>query len=215
MKSAFLALCLATPIWGQSPSDLGIFENQTDVGNPSLKGSAMFDPAAQTYRVTGAGANMWMAKDEFHFVWRQLSGDFALTATIRFPEPGAIPHRKAGIMVRQTLDGDSPYLDAVVHGSGLTEIQFREIAGAITHAIRFPVQGPIRIKLERLAGWFTMSAATEGQPLQELGAYPMKLNDPVYLGLLVCSHKADVIETAVFSDVSFQVLPKAPKKKEE
>lgn len=52
-----------------------------------------------------------------------------------------------------------------------------------------------------------MYAAAEGQPLQELGAYALKLKDPIYLGLAVCSHDASTIETAVFSDVSFEEIP--------
>ena len=35
------------------------------------------------------------------------------------------------------------------------------------------------------------------------------MQDPVYVGLAVCSHDANVLETAVFSNVSVQALPAA------
>jgi len=190
--------------WGR---DLGLFEGQSDVGNPALRGSASYDVVHGQYTVSGAGANMWASKDEFHFVWRQVAGDFSLTATVRFPKQEAPSHRKAALMARQSLDGGGAYVDAVVHGSGLTELQFRETPGDSTHAIRFPIEGPVRIRLERKAGWFTMYAAADGQPLQELGSYQLKLTKPVYLGLAICSHDAIHIETAVFSDVSLQEIP--------
>jgi catechol 2,3-dioxygenase-like lactoylglutathione lyase family enzyme len=196
----------------QNTSRLGIFEDQSDVGNPALAGSASFDSAQNQYTVSGAGANMWAGKDEFHFAWRRATGDFSLTATVRFPKQEPPSHRKAALMARETLDTGSPYADAVVHGSGLTELQFRDADGSATHSIRFPVDGPTRIRLERKQGWFTMYAGAEGQPLQELGAYSMKLTDPVYLGLAVCSHNASTIETAIFSDVVFTEIPKSQEK---
>ena len=197
-----------TPLnWHEPKSEVGTFEGQSDIGNPALAGSSSFDPVQKQYTVFGAGANIWDAKDEFHFVWRRVSGDFSLTATVRFEKQEPPSHRKVALMAREGLDGDAPYVDAVVHGSGLTELQFREKAGNLTHAIRFPVDGPARIQLERKGIWFTMYAGLEGQPLQELGAYALKLDNPVYLGLAVCSHDAKNIETAVFSNVTLQEMP--------
>jgi TolB protein len=215
MKSVLLCLCLVVPLSSRAANALGLFEEHADVGQPALAGSASFDAATGQYTVSGAGTNMWAARDEFQFVWRHYSGDFSLTATVRFPKAEPPSHRKAALIAREGLAADAPYIDAVVHGSGLTELQFRETAGALTHAIRFPVEGPVRIRFERKEGWFTMYAGAEGKPLQELGAYSLKLNDPIYLGLGVCSHVANTLETAVFSDVIFQEIPKPARKKKE
>jgi catechol 2,3-dioxygenase-like lactoylglutathione lyase family enzyme len=202
-----------TPLnWHEPKGDVGAFEGQSDIGNPALAGSSSYDPVQQQYTVSGAGANMWAGKDEFHFVWRRISADFSLTATVRFPKQEPPSHRKAALMARENLDSGSAYADAVVHGSGLTELQFRDALAGATHAIRFPVDAPARIRLERKQGWFTMYAGAEGQPLQELGAYQLKLKDPIYLGLAVCSHNASTIETAVFSDVVFTEIPKTQQK---
>lgn len=199
-----LAAVASTPsAFAQTAAPLGVFDGQSDVGNPALSGSATFDPTHQQYTVSGAGANMWEGQDQFHFVWRQLSGDFSLTATAHFLKSEPPSHRKFALMARAGLSGDAPYVDAVVHGAGLTEIQFREAPAATTHEIRFPVDGPVRIRLVRQGAWFTMYAGAEGQPLQELGAYSIKLPDPVYVGLAVCSHNAAVLEPVAFSDVVF------------
>ena len=60
------ALSYAVTIYGAE--DLGLFDNQGEVGKPSKAGSVAFDPAAQTYVVAGGGANMWGTNDDFHFV---------------------------------------------------------------------------------------------------------------------------------------------------
>ena len=208
MRPTIFAVCFTAALFAQITSDLGIFEGHSDVGNPERTGSAIFDPARKEYRLTGGGANIWAKADEFHFVWRRLSGDVSLSATLRFGEAGGAGHRKIGLMIRQSLAADAAYVDAVVHGDGLTALQFRETAGDITRSVRFPAVAPARLKLERRGPLFTLWTGRDGQPLQEAGAIPMKLTDPVYVGLMVGSHNAKALETAVFSDVSVEPLKK-------
>ena len=81
-----------------------------------------------------------------------MSGNFAVTATMQFLGEGA-DHRKAGIMLRQTLDTDSPYVDIVIHGNGMPGIQWRNTKGDVTNAFDFPFDGPgkFKLKLVRMA----------------------------------------------------------------
>src|SRR5436309_987559 len=79
----------------------------------------------------GAGATMWAQRDEFHFAWRKMKGDFILQARVELVGQGVEPHRKAGWIVRTSLDPDSAYADALVHGDGLTSLQYRRAKGAI------------------------------------------------------------------------------------
>ena len=96
---------------------LVIFQGQQDVGTVLHPGSAQYDGATGTYTVSGSGENMWFASDDFHFVWTKVSGDVALTADIAILGSGGDPHRKAVLMIRQSLDGDSAAVDLAVHGS--------------------------------------------------------------------------------------------------
>ncbi len=120
-----------SPSSGASP--LGIFSASEDIGTPSTpgRGSTAYDPATGRYVVAGGGENMWGTADHFQFVWKKVSGDVMLAATVEFaassPAGGAPdPHRKACLLVRQTLDSDSVYADAAVHGDGLTSLQWRD-----------------------------------------------------------------------------------------
>src|SRR5258708_28839693 len=48
-------------------ADLGLFEKQADIGNPSKAGSAVFESSTGTYLVSGGGENMLFTNQAFHF----------------------------------------------------------------------------------------------------------------------------------------------------
>src|SRR5260370_28935725 len=96
--------------------NLGLFEGHGDVGMPSKTGSVVFDSANQIYVVSGGGANMWATNDDFHFVWKRLSGNLSLTADIEGLGAGTGPsHRKAFLVIRQSLRPDSPSWNLPLH----------------------------------------------------------------------------------------------------
>ena len=201
-------LALASTLGAQIPASLGIFEGASDVGTPSHKGSVVYDAARKEYRVTGGGNNMWAARDDFFFVWRKVTGDVVLTATLKIVT-GGVPHRKAGLVIRKDLEPGSIYADAVVHGSGLTALQWREKPDDITRTIHFPVEGPTRLRLERRRNVVTLYAGKDGGALAEMGNTEVAPFSPMYAGLAVCAHDDAAETTAVFSDVSVEVLPPA------
>ncbi len=185
-------------------ASIGAFEDHQDIGDVLHPGSAEYDATSKSYTVTGSGENMWFGKDEFQFVWKKVSGDFVLTAGIDFPDAGGNAHKKAVLMARQTLDGDSVYADVAVHGSGLTSLQAREEAGANTHEVGIDAANPRIARLEKHGDFFYMSLAGADGEMKFSGAsmrIPMKA--PFYVGIGVCSHDKDAIAKAVFSKVSF------------
>ena len=202
--------CLAMICFAEG---LGQFESSADVGLTPQKGKVEFDNASGEYRVTGGGANIWAMADAFQFAWKKMSGDVAFTADVHFIGAGAVAHRKAALMIRQSLDADSAYADVALHGDGLTSLQYRPAAAAATletkQEAKSDLTGPVRIRIERRGNNFTMLAGKPGGQLTTTGPATVTLQDPVYVGLAVCSHDANVLETAVFSNVSLQALPPA------
>jgi Tol biopolymer transport system component len=182
-------------------SSLGEFTGQTDIGSPKLAGSASYNAAIQSYAISGAGINMWFTNDQFHFVWKQLKGDFILRTRVEFIGKGAVEHRKIGWMVRPNLDTDAPYVDCAEHGSGLTSIQFRRTKGTSTEEIKLAITNADVLQFERKGNTYIFSAAHFGEPFVSAELPDFDLGDDVYAGLFVCSHDADVIENAVFRDV--------------
>ncbi len=199
---AFLLSYAPTLVQSASESPAKVFADHNDVGAVLHPGSVVFDVDKQSYTVAGSGENMWFAKDAFHYVWKKATGDLSVAATISFPEPGKDPHRKACLMIRQSLDEDSAYVDVALHGDGLTSLQFRESKGATTHEVQANVSGPTRVKLVKRGKYATLEFANTDGPFQFSGAAArIDFQEPFYLGIGVCSHNKDVIEKAVFERV--------------
>lgn len=195
----------------EAVGSIGTFENQGDVGTLLHPGSGAFDPATRSYTVTGSGENMWSTRDAFHYVWRKASGDLALTADVSFVGPGKEPHRKACLIIRQSLDPDSAYVDVALHGDGLTSLQFRQAKGAATHEVQANVSAPKRLRIEKRGKYTLMYLAGEGEELRFSGAaVRLTLEEPFYVGLGVCAHNKDVTEKAVFSNVEVNTALPAP-----
>jgi Tol biopolymer transport system component len=180
---------------------LGEFDGHTDVGSPRIAGSAAYNAVSQEYSLAAAGVNMWGERDEFHFVWKRVKGDFILQARVELLGAGVDPHRKLGLIARATLDADSPYADAVVHGDGLTSLQYRRAKGAITEQIVSEPKAPDVVQLERKGNAFILSVARYGEPFTTTRLADLPLGDEVYAGLFLCSHREEVVEKAVFRDV--------------
>jgi Tol biopolymer transport system component len=203
-------LCLNIFLAGVSAAAVGQFEGQTDVGDAcdiGIPGSVVFDAAKNEYRITASGYNMWFNRDAFYFLYNKAEGDIVMVADINFAGKGKVPHRKAGWIVRQTLDKDSPFIGAIVHGDGLIALQWRPVKGGEMSddlEILRTVKGFATIMLERHADTYTLSIAPDGKTFQIVGSVSLKLPDPVYAGLVVCSHDANTAETAVFSNVKLE-----------
>ena len=194
---------LAAHVSAQSANaPVGIFESHSDVGTVLHKGSVDYDAANKTYTITGSGENMWLGKDAFQFVWKKMSGDITLTADISFLTKTGNEHKKAVLILRQTLDEDSVYVDVALHASGLTSLQFRDEKGAVTREIESNLSSPKRLRITRRGEYVYMSLAPDGgEPKFAGGWLRIPLQGTFYVGIGVCSHDKDVVEQAVFSNV--------------
>jgi len=212
---AIIAICLLawhgiTKLRAQSAdASLGLFTDHGDVGAVLHAGSVDYDSSAGTYTIAGSGENMWFNNDAFQFAWKKVSGDVTLNADISFIGQGGNPHRKAVLMIRQSLDADSVYADVALHGVGLTSLQFRDEKGATTHEVQANVSGPPRVRIEKRGDYFYMMVASAGEDFKMAAGSPrIELHAPFYVGIGVCSHDKDVVEKAVFSNV--QLSTKGP-----
>jgi len=201
---------MAAGVGRAQTNELGIFTNQGTVGQTPPGSAAHYDAAKGEYRIIGGGANVWGTSDAFYFVWKKVSGDMTITADVQWVGTSSAEHRKAFLMVRQSLDSGSAYADAVSHGNGLTSLQFRGAANEQTYQVMTQVDGTVRLRLERKGSRFTLYAGKPNEELKVVGPIEyVGLQDPVYVGLGVCSHVATTLETAIFSNVKIEELPAA------
>ena len=174
---AILAILLTRAAVSGQRTPIGPFDGHEDVGSPKISGSATYNAVSQELALAAGGVNMWAQRDEFQFVWKRMTGDFILQARVRFLGQGTEPHRKAGWMVRPSHDDDAPYVDGVVHGDGLTSLQFRRAKGAITAQTELAVKDPDVIQLERKGDTYIFSAAKYGDPFTAAQISDVSLGD--------------------------------------
>ena len=204
-KCLAILIMIASHSANAQDKTVGIFGSHSDVGTNVKPGSATYIPETGQYVISGAGYNVWNDHDEFQFVWKKMKGDFILYARAEFLGNWVGYHRKVGWMIRKSLDGNSPHVNAVEHGDGLTSLQFRRTAGAQTEEIKFKLTKANILELEKKGNQYIMRAAIYGEPFSTDTITGIDLGDEVYVGLFVGSHNPDVMETGIFSNVRITV----------
>jgi hypothetical protein len=114
---------------------------------------------------------------------------------------------KAGVMIRETLDGGSPHAFACVTPANGVAFQGRPSAGAASfNTAQSGIEAPHWVRLERdLAGNFTVSHSTNGsawEPVANAVPENIQMAANVYVGLALTSHDAALTCQAVFSNVT-------------
>jgi TolB protein len=204
----FIGCLLAFASHSQSPA-VGIFQQHKDIGQPKISGNAQYDPNEQVYHLKAGGYNIWFGRDEFHYSFNKIKGDFILTANMKLLGEGKDPHRKIGWMIRAGEQEEAAHVSAVVHGDGLTVLQWRRLRGAY---MRDPQDQLTSIKknaeliqLERINKVFIMRIANPGEPLQEVGrTEAVEMPDEALAGIFICSHNPDAVEEGIAWNVRIE-----------
>jgi len=181
------------------------------IGQPGSTGSFTEGPAG-TYTLTGSGTDIWDVgtagdyHDEFHFAYKTLTGAGSITARIVSVEH-TNDWAKAGVMIRETLDGGSKHAFACITPSNGVASQGRlDTGGASFNFNQSGITAPHWVRLERsMAGDFTVYHSADGTTWQAVtGATPQntRMSSDVYIGLALTSHDAAQTCEAVFSNVT-------------
>ncbi len=200
---------IATPI--------GVFDGQADVGSALVPGSAGYKNGA--YTISSAGYNLWYTRDEFRYLWKKMSGDVSLAADIVYPDAKGYGDRKAVLVIRQTLDDDSPEALAALHGEGMIHLARRPTKGARIDDMEYRIgsRGGLpgganpdslvtlhakRVGIQKSGDEFTLWVSERGEPMHQYGApLRLRLDGPFYVGIGFVSHLPVTLDTAVLSDV--------------
>lgn len=213
MKKSILlgaaALLALTAMAAAEP--LGQFTDHQDIGKPRHPGSASYDAATKTYRITGGGQNMWANHDDFQYAWKKMSGDVRATVDVSFvspaPPPGApgVIHRKGGIVLRQDLDPDSAYVDVLRMGNEQLSLQYREKKGDETHLIWINTARQGAVRLEKIGDYVYLSVpGADGKLHHAGGSFKLHITGPYYIGLGVCPHDDNKTETMDFKNLKIE-----------
>lgn len=185
-----------------------------DIGSPQLAGSAK--PVEDGWDIVAGGADIWEKSDQFHFVQKQVAGDFDIAVRVESFTPAHL-YSKAGLMIRESLGPDSAHLMFLVFSDnsprnnnlGAYEMQFRSMAGGTCQAVypavrppappEFPVAYPNSwLRVQRGGDQFTAFASTDGKTWKVYGVQKLELTRQVYVGPALTSHNPETAATARF-----------------
>jgi hypothetical protein len=118
-----------------------------DIGSPHLAGSAR--PVETVWDFIGGGVDIWGKADQFHFVFKDIAGDFDIAVRVKIFTPAHL-YSKAGLMIRESLSAESAHLMFLVFADnasrnnhlGAYEMQFRPATGKDCQAIYPAVRPP-------------------------------------------------------------------------
>jgi TolB protein len=199
MRLPILFYCLLCCSIAGAQQKIGIFSAAADVGHPITKGTAHYDKKTKEYYINGGGYNIWFQRDEFHYLYKPLTGDFVFTANMKLLGEGKELHRKIGFMLRESLEDSAMHISATIHGDGLTALQWRTAKGAAMRDPEdeiFSTQKNIdQIEVERKGDLIIFRAAGPNEVLQEVGRHQMPgLPAAILAGIFLCSHNSEVLE---------------------
>ena len=187
-----------------------------DIGAPELPGSAK--PVERGWDVIGGGVDIWEKADQFHFVYRDFSGDFDVAVRVESFTPAHL-YSKCGLMIRESLHAESAHLMFVIFADnqprnnnlGAYEMQFRAIAGtdcqAIYPAVRppappeFPAAFPTSwLRVTRQGNRFTAFGSTDGKQWKQYAEQVLALTSTVKVGPALTSHNPLISANAAFRE---------------
>ncbi|MEL7170939.1 MAG: PQQ-dependent sugar dehydrogenase, partial [Bacteroidota bacterium] len=111
-----------------------------DIGDPDAEGTATYDAYADVLTLDGGGALGPYDTDAFHFVSRDLDGDFVMEARLDTLAGGA-DYARAGIMARASTAANAPYLHLAVTKLDGLYFEWRLLDG--TYGYAHLAQAPI------------------------------------------------------------------------
>src|SRR5580658_720022 len=192
---------------------IGIFEGQSDVGAALVAGSSSYDRRTGAYTIVSAGYNIWYQRDEFRYLWKQMSGDVSLAADVNFPDTAGYNDRKAVLVIRQGLGDDAREMVVALHGAGLMHLAWRAANGEMMKEMRvnhrkdhstdsLNVGLAKRIGIEKQGDTFRVWISMHGEPMHPVGEpVQLHIDGPFYVGIGFCSHLPATRDTAVLSRV--------------
>ena len=195
---------------------VGIFDDSVDIGDVGVPGEAVFRNSE--YEVTGSGAGIGDATDNFHFVYKEMTGAFTISAWIEVdPFESESQEVKAALMVRDSLDTGAVHFDMFVRNDWQADTEWREtVGGDLDRTSNYhwrheliPFEVIDGLQIVRL-GNTLMSYYIDydtGQPVLHETRVLENLSDPVYVGLAVTSNERDYSTIGYFSQVKLTEIP--------
>jgi regulation of enolase protein 1 (concanavalin A-like superfamily) len=191
------------------------FKN-TDIGPVSKAG--IVTTTKNVIQIIASGSDIWGTRDQFHFCYVLIKGDFELTTQVQSLTVTNM-YTKAGIMARVNLDDNSQHVffqvfpnnSARNKNNGGCEFQYRAERAGDMKAIypdlakagtQFNVAYPNTwIRLKRVGDVFESYFSNDNKNWKLYATHTEKLPEELMVGLAVTAHDNNAYAVAKFSSV--------------
>ncbi len=188
---------------------VGEFNYHADIGEVGMPGSVDFD--GNTYYVEGSGSDVYGTNDEFHYLFREISGPFDIQVTV-YPDPYESESEavKTGLMIRQDIRPDSPNFFTFARTMFDQQSTWRterggQTSGGTIITLDHDDAGTGVIELRRrgniIQSWFERFDGTWYMHAQQDIS---ELQDPILVGLAVTSHEDGSLSMGEFSNLNIE-----------
>jgi autotransporter-associated beta strand protein len=172
-----------------------------DVGVPRVHGSVIYDGTSGVFTQSAGGADIWGTSDQFRFTSATLTGNGSITARV-----DALDNigwaTKGGVMIRQSLDANSPHAFLGIRPDGTLDSIWRGSAGGGSANVNNSGPAPW-VRITRSGNQFTFSSSADGVTWTTLGSRTIAMSGPVYVGLATCGFADARFEAfATFSNLT-------------
>jgi hypothetical protein len=174
----FFRFCLLAPAVGLLQTARAQELIACDIGAPAQVGSLSL--VSDGVELTGGGRDIGGNSDQFQFANQERSGDFDIQVQLQSLGPSH-PWAKAGLMLRQSLNANSPFA-AILATPSLNGVVFQSrglpgVASGTTGSV--PVNYPYTwLRLQRVGGLCTGFAGFDGQTWTRVGTASLSLTEP-------------------------------------
>ena len=173
--------------------------NDVDIGATGATGSAAF---AGSYKVQGAGADVWGTADALNFAYVPLAGDGWIVARVATVSDEA-SWVKAGVMIRSSLSPSSAQAFMLVsHAKGVAFQRRTADGNTSTSSPGSASTAPRWVKLLRRGSTISGYESADGVTWTFVGSDTFAMGSTALVGLAVSSHVSGTLATATFDKLA-------------
>jgi len=203
-----------SPYYAEAEREFPPLQNWTVNGVTDLtlffrgRPAAFVEGADGVITMSGSGHDIWDEADDCRLAYKRLNGDGSIVVKVD-SVANTNTWAKAGVMIRETLDGGSRMVYMVVTPGNGVSFGWRAFVDATPEQVnKTGITAPQWVKLTRKGDVFTAQYSADGKAWTDL---PKADGTPVsvlltgssaYIGLCVTSHDAALITTAAFSNIT-------------
>ena len=197
-----------------APQTLPAPWTNSDIGSSASPGYANYNSNTGVWSLGGGGADIWTGADQFQFAYSNFTGSGSVVARLT---SGAIisdgstnANAKAGIMFRDSLATNAPFVALVHDQSQSVQFLYRDATGALAgqQGANIVVSPAVWFRLVRSNNtFFVYYTATTGVPTPAnwvlVGSHTTTMASAAVVGLVDCSHDNTKLANTSFTSVSF------------